>query len=201
MNAKLQPNETLVLTLDFINDIVHPEGKIAHSAKRIADNHTVENANSVIKKARERKIPIAHVKVGFDANYQTCPPHSPLFSAAPKFNALQLNTWGTEFHEKLDVNENDYIIIKNRVSAFYCTKLETLLRAKGIKNIVLMGVATNMAVETTAREAHDRDYNVIIIQDACETTDQQSQEASLAVLQRLANVTDTHSFEPIFFNV
>lgn len=180
---------TLILTLDFINDICHPKGKVSRFADRIASNKVINKANQVIHWARNHNHLIAHVRVGFRENYQDCPVTSPVFGAAKLHQALQLNTWGTEFCEELDVNESDIIITKHRVSAFYATDLETILRANQIQHLILVGVATNNAVELTAREAHDRDYLVTVIADACETVNNEEQQASLSFLARIATVT------------
>ena len=180
--------KSLLLTLDFINDIVHLDGKIAHSAKRIEESKTIETANRAIEWARQQNITVAHVKVGFNEHYLECPKDSPLFSAAEKYGALKLNGWGTEFHEKLAVQPNDPVIVKHRVNAFYGTDLETLLRVQKIDTLILCGVATNYAVEHCSREAHDRDYRVIVLSDACQTASDEMHQASLTSLDRLARV-------------
>lgn len=188
----------LILTLDFINDIAHADGKIARSAQRIKDNHTIDNANRVLAWARKHDLLIAHVKVAFDTNYLACPKSSPMFSRAPEFGALKLGDWGGEFLDTLDVQADDYVIVKNRVSAFYNTKLESLLRANNIDTLMITGTATNMAVEATAREAHDRDYHVVVVKDACETSDDVGQIASLNVMERFAKIIDSHSLDELF---
>lgn len=182
---------TALLVIDFINDIVHPDGKIIETATFVEKHHVIENANRVIAFAREHKIPIAFVKVGFSESYLECPAHSPVFGQAKEFKAFQLNTWGTEFHEKLDVKPSDFVIIKNRISAFYATSLEPFLRANQIQNIILTGVSTDMAIQSTAREAHDRDYKVIIVSDACGASLEESHEFTLKELQRLSIITTT----------
>ena len=57
------------------------------------------------------------------------------------------------------------IVTKHRYSAFHNTDLETILRANGIRTVVLSGCATNVCVETSAREAFLRDYYVVIAED------------------------------------
>ncbi len=180
-----------VITLDFINDIANPKGKIAASAQRIADGKCVENANKISVWARKNSLPVIHVKVGFSPSYIECPIQSPMFSTAKQHQALMLGSWGAEFVEELDVQEQDHVLVKHRVSAFYNTDLETVLRAQQCDSVILTGTATNMAVESTARDAHDRDYLVIIIKDACETANQEMQDASLNVMNRFAKVITT----------
>ena len=181
--------KTLLLTLDFIHDIVHPNGKVARSAPYIAEHNVITHANQAITQARKAGHLIAHVKVGFSPSYVECPRQSPVFGKAPEFGALQLGTWGTEFHEDLAIEPTDKVIVKHRVSALYNTDLETMLRANQIEQVRLCGVATNMAVETTARELHDRDYQVEILADACGTVNREMHEAALASLARVAVIS------------
>lgn len=180
---------TALLVIDFINDIVHPKGKITATATFVEKNKVIENANRVIAFARKNNIAIAFVKVGFSAGYVECPSHSPIFGKAKEWKAFQLNTWGTDFYEKLDVQTTDFVIVKHRVSAFYATALEPFLRANQIQNLILTGVSTDMAIQTTAREAHDRDYRVIIVGDACGAGSEESHQFTLKELQRIAEIT------------
>lgn len=182
---------TALLVIDLINDIAHPKGKIARSAERIAANNVIGHTNQVIGYARKKSWPIIFVKVGFHAGYLECPKNSPVFGAAPKGGALLLGSWGTEFHEDLDVLPTDTVLIKPRVSCFYATALDAFLSALNVDTLVLTGVATNMTIEHTARDAHDRDYSVMIVKDCCETASQEAHLSSLESLSRIAQITDT----------
>lgn len=184
--------KSVLLVIDFINDIVDTKGKIAGAAEFVKDNHVIKNANQVIQFSRQNNIPAVFIKVGFHAGYPECPEHSPIFGYAKKQDALQLNTWGTEFHSTLNKNPDDLVIIKNRVSAFYATSLEAYLRANQIENLFICGVSTDMAVQLTAREAHDRDYKVTIIADACGAGSKENHENSLKLLQRIATIINTN---------
>ena len=88
----------------------------------------------------------------------------------------------------MPVCDEDMIVVKHRVSAFYGTDLEVILRANKIEHLIICGVATNNAVELTAREAHDRDYKVTIASDATETLNDHEQQASLNFLRKIATV-------------
>lgn len=187
--------KTLVLIADFINEIVDARGVSgAHNAKRIETMDTMEKANEVIQWARSKGILVAHVTVGFAKNYATCPKDSLLFGKAPKYGVFKLGTWSTEFHEKMDVQPQDHVIVKHRVSAFYNTDLETLLRANKIERIVICGVSTTYVVENTTREAHDRDYEVTIISDGCNAATEESHQASLEALSKLAYIKTAEEF-------
>ncbi len=70
-----------------------------------------------------------------------------------------------ELIPELSVTANDLILDKNSVSPFSSTALDQILRNMGVENIVIMGATTNAAVETTARDAGDRGYCPIVVED------------------------------------
>jgi nicotinamidase-related amidase len=180
-----------LLVIDFINDLAHPKGKLARYADRISENRVIEHANQCIAHARKQNWLIVFVKIGFSSSYAECPKHSPLFGGMQKNQALLLDSWGTNFHEDLALQPEDLIIIKHRVNCFYATPLEAILRAQNINTIFLSGIATNMAVEHTAREAHDRDYSVNIVQNACEALTKEIHDSALNSLSRISNILST----------
>jgi biuret amidohydrolase len=79
-------------------------------------------------------------------------------------------------------------VTKPRVSAFYGTNLESILRARRIERLVVAGVSTAWAVQSTVRDAHDRDYQVVVVEDACAAADQPEHEASMKLLGLIASV-------------
>ncbi len=68
----MKKNSALIV-IDFINDIVHPEGKIPSCAEYVEKYDVIANANKYISEARKDVIPIIHVKVGFSKNYMELP--------------------------------------------------------------------------------------------------------------------------------
>lgn len=187
-------SKSLLLTIDFINDIVHPEGKISSVATYVKDNNVIQNTNTAINTARRNNILIAHVKVGFSNNYIECPNHSPVFAKAKELGALKLGAWGTEFHKELNVDEDDAIIIKHRISAIYGTSLVTLLTAHKINHVILTGVSTNMAIESTARELHDRDFEITTLEDCCGAATPELHLATLENLKRISHILSSQNF-------
>lgn len=71
-----------------------------------------------------------------------------------------------EFHGDLEVSPKDVIINKQNWGAFYGTGLDLQLRRRGINTIILGGVATNLGVESTARDAYERNYQIIFAEEA-----------------------------------
>ena len=77
-------------------------------------------------------------------------------------------TWGTEIFHFVP-RENDLMIQKCRFSGFFNTPLDSILKNQGIETLIFTGVATNICVESTLRDAMVRDYHVILAPDACAT--------------------------------
>jgi nicotinamidase-related amidase len=155
--------KTALIVLDLINDIVDVNGKVGGTTVAIEarSRNIIDKASTAMEIARRKGWLVVLVKVGFASNYHEQPKHSPFFGKAHEFRALELEQWGTEFHPELRIAKSDFVVTKSRVSAFYNTSLEPLLRAQGIERVVLLGVSTTWAVEAAARDAHDRDYRVV----------------------------------------
>ncbi|CAH0537661.1 isochorismatase family cysteine hydrolase [Vibrio marisflavi] len=177
-----------LLVIDFINDICHPDGKIPSSAAHTQEQNAIDNANKALAFARKQGWLTVQVKVGFEQNYHAQPKESPIFGKANQFEALKLGSFGTDFHEDLDVQPSDFIIEKPRVNPFYGTNLEPVLRANKVDELYVCGVSTAWAIQAVTRDAHDRDYKVTIIEDACAAADQQEHMTSIDMLSRIANI-------------
>jgi nicotinamidase-related amidase len=85
-------------------------------------------------------------------------------AARPK--GLMEGTKGIELIDELTPLEGEFVIDKSRPSSFYGTRLEPLLTANKIQNVIVCGVTTNICVETTARDAHQRGYDTYVVEDA-----------------------------------
>lgn len=181
-------SNAILLVIDFINDIVNEKGKIPSCAAFVKENNVIENTNAAINIAREKGITPLFIKVGFSAGYLELPKKSPVFGGAAGKEALKLGEWGTEFHPLLDYQPRDPEIVKPRISPFYATQLEAFLRAENIDTIFITGVSTNNAVQATARDAHDRDYRVIILENACGAKNKEIHENTLALLKDFSTV-------------
>lgn len=186
----LSPQPTALILLDFINDIVDPKGKLAGKgyAKYDAEFHALDTACDLLARARAKNTLIIHVRVGFSPDYKELPESSPLFGGAKKFDALKLDTWGTEFHSSVAPHKNEAVITKHRVSAFYDTPLSLLLKTNNIDTVIIAGCATDMAVQATARDAHDRDFHCIVAGDSCIAAGRDDHEQTLRMLAKIATV-------------
>jgi nicotinamidase-related amidase len=159
---------SMLLVMDMINDLVHPDGPGGQTYV-VQGNHKglIENIGVAIQRTRKANIPIAYIRIGFSQDYRECPPCSSVFSRARENGLFKLGTWGTETHPGITPHCCDFDIIKHRVSPFYGTNLEPILRAQGVQRLILCGVSTNGVVQAAARDGHDRDYACVLLEDCC----------------------------------
>jgi biuret amidohydrolase len=94
-------------------------------------------------------------------------------------------TFEHEIVEELDPLDDELVIDKNTSSAFNSTGIESLLRNLDVETLVLAGMATDMCVETTARDAADRGFNVIVVEDATATFFERHHRAALSGFARV----------------
>jgi nicotinamidase-related amidase len=144
-----------------------------------------------IDKARAAGVRVGFVRVGFSSDYRECPPNSPIFSGARRNGLFQLGSWGTQTHPELGQRAEDIDIVKHRVSPFYATSLEAVLRAQGVQRIYCSGISTNAVVQATVREGHDRDYEIVVLEDACCALSAEEHEGAIRGLQRFCRLTNS----------
>ena len=176
--------------MDYMNELIHEEGKFNKRGYPAfeKEHNVLDNVSKAIALAREKGYLVVFVKFGFTPDYKDAPKHSPLFALAKKFGAVQLGTWATEFHEKLDVREEDKVIIKHCVSPFYGTYLDAYLRVHGVDELFICGVSTDLVVQSTAREGHDRDYKIHVLSDCCVAGSIEDHKHSLQTLGKIGVV-------------
>lgn len=93
--------------------------------------------------------------------------------------ALIAGTWDIEVVDELKPRDDDFIIDKNRPSSFYGTSLESVLNGIGARQLVVCGVTTNCCVETTVRDASQRDYETFVVRDAVAEYEDDRHEVAL----------------------
>jgi nicotinamidase-related amidase len=94
-------------------------------------------------------------------------------AALEQFHADHANT---QIHADVAPEEGDIVVRKNRVGPFGSTDLHEQLQARGIDTLILAGIATSGVVLSTVRDAHDRDYRLIVLADLCADRDAEVHE-------------------------
>lgn len=185
--------DAIYLVLDMENDLVHADGVSAKGpyGEQVRGRRILENTRHALDKARAAGLHIGFVRVGFSPDYRECPPDSPIFSGARKNGIFKLGEWGTQVHPDLGQQAGDFDIVKHRVSPFYSTSLEAILRAKGIRRIYCSGISTNAVVQAMVREGHDRDFAVTVLEDCCCALSAEEHENAIKGLQRFCHISNS----------
>ncbi|HYD64462.1 isochorismatase family cysteine hydrolase [Azospirillum sp.] len=187
--------DSMLLVMDMINDLVHPDGAGGKSYVPLMTARGVYgNTARAIARARDAGMMVGYVRVGFSPDYREVPDSSPVFTRARDGGIFKLGTWGTEVHADFAPQPGDADIVKHRVSPFYGTALAPLLSARGIRRLVLSGVSTNGVVSAAVREGHDRDFTCVVLEDCCAGATQEEHDFALAGLRRFAQVTTADGF-------
>jgi len=164
-------NTALVLH-DMQNDF------IKESLSRPEMQAIVKRTKALIDLARSLPIPVIYTKVETDPA-MTFPSERAPYLRRPGSICLK-DTPGAEIISDLKPAPDDYVITKVRSSAFYQTKLETLLRVKGVWILVVAGGSTNWGVEWLARDAKCRDIVTVALKDCTYSATPEARAASLA---------------------
>jgi nicotinamidase-related amidase len=160
---KLDPSKTAVLTLDLQTGIL---------AMSEAYECVLPCAAQIVDFARKKNYFLIHVGLGFSEGHPEVPNLETPFLLAKQKNLFVKGSPSAEFHGSI-IEPHDLIIYKQRIGGFSENHLNLTLRARGIENIVLFGIATSGIVLSTVTRAFDYDYRLTVIKDACADTDEE----------------------------
>jgi nicotinamidase-related amidase len=160
--ATIDPKNTVVLIMDYQNDIV---ANVASS-----DPDLLVRAAHVLEQARLASVPIVYVVVQFRPGHPEAADRG-LFKMVRGSNRLVEGTEGAAIHAAVAPKPGDIVVTKRRVSAFAGSDLDCVLRASGRTHLVLFGIATSGVVLSTVRQAADLDYEMHVVPDCCADRD------------------------------
>jgi nicotinamidase-related amidase len=194
--SDLDPTRAALLALDFQNYGIHPKGYWATHGEpdwpAIA-RPAVDNTATVLAAARRTRLLVIHVGVAWRPGSPDINASAPLFAGAPERSVE--GTWGSEFYEPVRPAPAELVVYKRGVSALAGTELDRLLRLRDVNSLILAGVATHFAVEGTAREAVDRGYRMVVLEDCCASRVSAVHRHSIDVILRsLGRVTTAERF-------
>ncbi|KAJ5151279.1 Isochorismatase family protein [Penicillium canariense] len=133
----------------------------------------LQRLGSAVAAARSNNIKIVHVITAFRTGYPECHPSNSLVPAMAAMGKFQEGDWTTEIHPAVAPTKDEVVITKRRVSAFFGTELEMILRCFDTEQLVVAGIATSGAVLSTIRHASDLDYRITVLRDLCMDRDEE----------------------------
>ncbi len=169
-NWKLIPDRTTILNIDPQNDFLHDDGWYAKKDIDISHmQRVIEPIKELITQARQKNIPIVWTRHGTKSLEDGGP-----FMQTREFlreGGLRQKTWGYEILADLEPHDDkDWFVEKTRLSAFYNTSLEVILRGLQTETLIITGVLTNQCVGATTKDAIFRDFKPIVVEDCTGTT-------------------------------
>lgn len=173
-----------LILIDLQNAFCHPEGSVARQGREVEEMTAAAGVGvGLAEWARGRGIPVIWMRYQLRRDYRDSG-HAvrTLRPGMRQHQALLAETWDAELWDPSAVVEEDFILVKNRVSALLGTSLELLLHDLGVHTTLVGGVTTSMCVETTVRDLAQRDYDVRVVVDAVADFDQERHEASLRTM-------------------
>lgn len=193
VGAQVAPAHTALLIIDMQKDFCTP-GYGAERAGRdlSAAQRAIPSIQRLLYGARAAGAAVAHV------GFWTLPDHgSDSDSWLQKRRGATVSsptlciadTDGACFVDELAPIDGEMEIRKHRYSAFTATNLDLLLRARGVRSVIVTGVSTNVCVETTFRAAFELGYYTIVPPDGCASWDQSLHEAALANVRHRFGMT------------
>ena len=197
MFLDLEPDHMALVIVDLQNYSVHPDGywmsRMPEGVARIAPS--LARTVDALEAARAARVAVVHVGNAWRDGHPDINPNAPWMREAKAAGRSTEDTWGVEFYEPVSPVAGEFIVRKRAVSAFAGTELDRLLRVRDISTIALAGSITNFAVEGTGREASDRGYRVLVLEDCCETVSDEWQAFSMTqILPMIAEVVTVADF-------
>ena len=191
------PTTTAVLLVDIQEAFCAADGSMARQGRDIASSVAAgRNCDALARLARPAGIAVIWTRYCLRPDYRDGGWYTRELRPNIKANdSLRSDKADSELWSELTVASTDIVIDKPRMSSFYATPLEAVLRGESITTLFIGGVTTSMCVETSVRDASQRDYQTYVVTDACADWAQERHQPSLdAMAFGFAHMTDLAQF-------
>ncbi len=188
---RFEPASTALVIIDMQRDFVEPGGfgeSLGNDVTRL--QAIVPTAQRVLAAWRESAAPVVHTREAHRPDLSDCPPAKRdrgqprlrIGDVGPMGRILVAGEPGNQIVPELAPQPGELVIDKPGKGAFHATGLHEWLRARGIERLVFMGVTTEVCVQTSMREANDRGYDCLLVEDATESYFPEFKAATLAMM-------------------
>ncbi|WP_437494707.1 cysteine hydrolase [Sorangium sp. So ce1014] len=187
-----EPDAVALLVIDMQRDFLEPGGfgaALGNDVRRL--QRIVPTVRLLLDAFRERGLSIIHTKEGHRPDLSDCPPAKRdrgapglrIGEPGPMGRILVLGEPGNDFVPELAPAPGELVVPKPGKGAFYRTGLDARLAALGVSQLLIAGVTTEVCVQTTMREANDRGYECLLIEDATESYFPEFKAATLEMVR------------------
>ena len=181
-----------LLIIDMQRDFCAAGGYAETAGLNIANlRKPIANIQQLLGAARAQEMLVIHTREGHRADLLDCTATkmvrsmqagAPIAAKGPLGKLLVRGEYGHDIIDELKPNSGEPVIDKPGYGAFHQTDLEIILRSRGIQQLFICGVTTEVCVQSSLREAVDRGFECITISDACGSAYPELHEASLAMI-------------------